>query len=37
MYLYGVEWDYEPNFFGSGQGQVECCCECSNELPGSIK
>jgi hypothetical protein len=28
---YGLDWS------GSGQGQVERCCECGNEPLGSIK
>jgi hypothetical protein len=28
---YGLDWS------GSGQGQVESCCECGDERSGSIK
>jgi len=37
MYLHGVEWGYELDCSGSGQGQVEGSCEYGNELSGSIK
>jgi hypothetical protein len=31
-----VRWDGVV-WFGSGEGQVESCCECVNELSGSTK
>jgi hypothetical protein len=37
MYLYRVEWGYELDCSGPGQGQVEAYCEYGNKLSGSIK